>query len=213
MKLAYLPAVAALVVWELAAAHPTAAAPVEESGRQFPDSVTVTDGTTTWTLHATGKATRKKFVVKVYAMVHYMDVATFPTRDDALTAVRDGTHVRRIEMEFVRGVGANKIANAYREGFAAHTTAAERTAIQPLIDQFVGYHNADVADGDRYEYTAFPGGRVTVTVQGNEKPAITNKTFARSLWAIWFGKNSVVQSKDLVKFTAKAKRRHGRRSR
>ncbi len=203
-------ATAIAVTLAVAAASAADTDTIEQSGRHFAKTVTVSDGTTEWTLHATGKATRKKLVIKVYAMVHYMDVAEFPSRSDAIAAALDGTHARRIEMEFVRGVGVDKVTHAYRAAFEKHTSSSEYKEIRPLVDQFIGYHTKDVADGDRFAFTAFPGGRVQFTIQGEEKPAIENQTFARALWAIWLGKGSVVKAKDLVKFTAEPKKRRSR---
>ena len=36
------------------------------------------------------------------------------------------------------------------------------------------------------------------TVIGEEKPPITDPLFARVLWTIWFGKNSIVDPDELV---------------
>ncbi len=175
---------------------------VEEAGRMFAESVTATRGDSAVTLVATGKATRKKFVVKVYAMVHYLDTGRFPSREAAIEAIRNGTHVRRIVMEFVRGVGADKIRNAYREGFEKAVDPAHAEELAPLVDRFIEWHAHDVADGDRYVYTAWPDGRVDVEVQGESKPPIVNAAFAKALWDIWFGEHSPVDPRDLVKFTS-----------
>ncbi len=197
------------VAWTalLALAVPTATraeSAVEEAGRAFAESVTAMRSDTSATLIATGRATRKKFVFKVYAMVHYLDTRDFPSREAAIEAIRSGTHPRRIVMEFVRDVDAGKIQDAYREAFAKHVDAAHADALGPLVDRFVGWHAEDVADGDRYVYTAWPDGRVDVVVRGRAKPPIVDGDFARALWDIWFGDGSPVNPEDLVRFVGPA---------
>lgn len=61
----------------------------------------------------------------------------------------------------------------------------------------------EVKENQQYVLRWLPGGTILSTIQGEEKPAITNDTFARILWPIWLGPDSVVDRDDLVARIAK----------
>jgi hypothetical protein len=79
-----------------------------------------------------------------------------------------------------------------------NASVQEWTSIQPAADQFVGFFTQDVKEGEQFVLRWLPGGIVSVTIAGIDKPAITNQQFARVLWSIWFGQNSIVDREDLV---------------
>jgi hypothetical protein len=80
-----------------------------------------------------------------------------------------------------------------------NATDEEMQEIQPFVDQFVGFFNSEVKENELYILRWLPGGTVLTMVKGEEKPAITNSIFARVLWAIWMGKDSIVDRDKLVK--------------
>ncbi len=191
--------VGALLVFSIVA-RAQEAQMVEESSThvKFPATVTFTHDSVKHTLQLTGLTVRKKFVFKVYAIAHYMEN---PTRGDKehifQEALSDGK-AKQITMHFVRGVGVGKITDAYREAFEKSTTEEERKALQPFLERFIGYHNRDVKKGDEYILRWLPGGTVISILQGEEKPAITDPTFARVLWSIWLGEKSIVKREKLI---------------
>ncbi len=169
------------------------------TGKTFPAQVSFTEDGKDHTLQLTGLAVRKKFIFKVYGMAHYLEEFQQGTEDEAFAAVlRDGT-AKEIIMDFARDVDAAKIRETYLESFSEHATPAEMKEIKPLLDQFLGYFKQDVKENDQFVLRWTSGGVVTPTIIGQEKPAITSPTFARILWSIWFGKDSVVDREDLVK--------------
>jgi hypothetical protein len=105
---------------------------------------------------------------------------------------------KQITMEFARDVDAAKIKEAYQDGFKEHATKDELKNIDPLINRFIAYFSKDVKENDTYILRWFPGGTIVAVIQGEEEPAITDVTFARTLWSIWFGESSIVDRDDLV---------------
>jgi len=103
-----------------------------------------------------------------------------------------------LTMEFVREGGKDQIRGAYRDGFEENATKDELKGISPLVEQFLGYFTTDVKENDRFVIRWLPGGVIQAQVQGTEKPAIVNPVFARVLWSIWFGEDSIVDREDLV---------------
>ena len=173
---------------------------VKESstGKSFPVQITVTHEGKTYPLTLTGTTVRKKLIVKVYGMGHYMQDPPRGSEKDVVAAVLTDGKAKQLTMEFVRDVDVEKIQGAYRDGFAENATAEDLTAITPLVDQFLGFFTVAVKENDRYILRWLPGGTILATVAGVDKPAIKNPTFARVLWSIWLGEDSIVDREELV---------------
>jgi len=165
---------------------------------EFPASVKFTGGGKEYQVAITGVAVRKKLIIKVYGMAHYMQEPGMMREDEAYAAVLTDGKAKQISLQFVRDVDASSIQNAYRDGFKNSTPSGELQKIQASIDKFLAYFTNPVKDGDTFTYRWLPGGTVVAIVQGQEKPAITDPVFARSLWGIWFGEDSIVDREDLV---------------
>jgi hypothetical protein len=165
---------------------------------EFPTVVKFTSEGKEFQASLTGVAVRKKVVFKVYGMAHYMQDAGKMGEDAAYAAVLTDGKAKQISLQFVRDVDAASIQSAYRDGFTNSTPAADLPKIQGSIDKLLAYFSTPVKVGDTFTYRWLPGGTVVAIVQGQEKPAITDPAFAKSLWAIWFGEDSIVDREDLV---------------
>jgi len=192
------PAITACILLFCTSAAVSEEAFVEKAGRNFPRAVTVNHNDQDFQLSATGTALRKKFVVKVYAMAHYMDTAEFADKDAALAAARSGKHPSQITMEFMRDVGADKIRDAYTEGFQKNSSEDDFGELAGLVTLFVSFFD-DVKKNDQIVLQRFPDGTVYTTVAGEKKDDIHDERFATVLWNIWFGDHSPVDRNDLVK--------------
>ena len=182
----------------------TTAAPGQETakesstGKSFPVVVKYTYSGSEHTMTLTGMTVRKKFLFKVYGMAHYVEDPVRAKEEDALKAVLSDGKAKQITMEFARDVDAGKIKDAYADGFKENATPDELKTLQPLIDQFTGYFTEEVKENQQFILRWLPGGVVVASIAGTEKPPITSPVFARVLWSIWFGKNSIVDPEDLV---------------
>jgi hypothetical protein len=165
---------------------------------EFPTVVKFTSEGKEYQASLTGVAVRKKVIFKVYGMAHYMQDAGKMGEADAYAAVLTDGKAKQISLQFVRDVDAASIQSAYRDGFKNSTPAADLPKIQGSIDKLLAYFSTPVKVGDAFTYRWLPGGTIIATVQGQEKPGITDPAFAKSLWAIWFGEDSIVDREDLV---------------
>ena len=168
------------------------------TGKSFPVSVTFSSGGKDFTLSLTGVAVRKKLVFKVYGMGHYMQDPPQGNGDAAFNEILTDGKAKQITMVFVRDVDAATVQKAYQDGFEENSTKEELAAIQPFIEKFLTSFTGGVKENDTFLLRWLPGGRVSLVVQGEEKPAVTNPTFARVLWKFWLGEDSVVDRDDLV---------------
>lgn len=168
------------------------------SGKSFPASLTFSSGGKDYSLSLTGVTVRKKLVFKVYGMGHYMQDPPQNSGEATFNEILKDGKAKQITMIFVRDVDAPTIQKAYRDGFKENATAAELAALQPLIDRFLTAFNAGVKENEIFILRWLPGGTIVPVVQGEEKQSVTDQTFARTLWSIWFGEDSIVDRDDLI---------------
>ncbi len=166
--------------------------------KKFPAEITVKQGGTDYTLSLTGTAVRKKFMFKVYGMAAYAQQPSKGSRDEAFKAMLTDGKAKQITMIFVRDVDAPKIRETYLESLQNNCSKDDFKKIEGLVNTFVGYFTRDVKEGDAFVLRWFPGGTIVPVIMGEEKPAITSELFARTLWSVWFGEDSIVDRDKLV---------------
>jgi hypothetical protein len=178
---------------------------VQESstGKSFPTQVTVAYEGKNYSLSLTGTAVRKKMVFKVYGIAHYAEDPQAGSEETVLAAMLTDGKAKQITMEFVRDVDVEKIQGAYRDGFKENLSEADAKAIAPLVEQFLGYFKKEVKENDRFVLQWLPGGVVIAQTQGTTHPPIKSVAFAKALWSIWLGEDSIVDREDLVGRVAK----------
>lgn len=156
-------------------------------GVTAPDSVQVQGRT----LALQGLGLRKKFVVSVYVGALYL--AT-PTADAATAIAAD--EPKRIALHFLRDVGADKMEEAFREGFF-NNSQEKLDRLGPRLDAFVRLFAAGVKEGQAVALTYVPGVGVSVAFDGADKGVIEGRDFMEALWAVWLG--AVPADHDLKK--------------
>lgn len=171
--------------------------------KSFPSSVTIKSGSTEYTLNLTGLSVRKKYFFKVYGIAHYMQDAGNMSKSDAFKACLSDGKAKQITMDFARDVDNKNIIDTYNESFKEMATKEELASVQSSLTQYLSYFDKEVKENQQYVLRWLPGGTVLATIQGEDKPAITNETFAKILWSIWLGPDSVVDRDDLVARIAK----------
>lgn len=161
----------------LTAALAASAGAVELAGVNLPDTVQVAGAT----LRLNGAGIRKKLLVKVYVAGLYL-----PARAADPAAILAADEPRQMVMHFVyKEVEANKVTEAFREGFAKNSGAA-LPALQARLDAFCALWPAMRA-GQRAVITYVPGIGTTLTLDGRELETIPGKDFADALFAVWLG--------------------------
>ena len=172
---------------------------VESStGKSFPSVEKFKYNGTDYSVNLTGVTVRKKFFFKVYGMAHYLQDPVKSDKKTGINNILSDGKAKQISMIFVRDVDKKKIQDTYMEGFQNNSSQEDFNKIQPQVNQFLGYFSKDVNENDEIVLRWLPRGTVITIFQGEEKPAITNKMFARILWSIWFGDDSPVDVDDLI---------------
>lgn len=169
------------------------------TGISFPDTVTIKDGGETYKLSATGVATRKKFVIKVYSIAHYMDGAKKKSNANAaINEILNSDKAKQLSMTWARSVDNKKIRGAYDDAFNQVFNKQERQNMKSEINTFLGFFKGDASKNDKYVFQWLPDGKLVVTLNGKKAGEIDNNDFAKAVWEIWFNPKSVVNRNDLV---------------
>jgi hypothetical protein len=173
---------------------------VQESStdKMFPRKVTFSVDTTEYNLTITGTAVRKKFIIKVYGMAHYIQNSPTGKVQEVIDSILSSDAAKQFTLDFARDVGPDKIQGAFRDGFKKNASDEELETIQTDLDAFIGYFAKEVKENEQYIFRWLPDGTLISIIQEEEFPAIQNKTLAKILWKIWLGKDSIVDEKKLV---------------
>jgi hypothetical protein len=146
------------------------------AGVTLPDSVDVNGKS----LVLNGMGLRKKAIFKVYVGALYL-----PAKSGDAAAVITLDEPKQMVMHFVRSVGKEKIAEAWKEGFA-NNSPADLATLQQRLDEFAGLW-ADMADGDEASMTYVPGTGLKLAIRGKDVGLIPGKQFADAVFACWLG--------------------------
>jgi hypothetical protein len=152
----------------------------EIAGITLPDTMNIGEKT----CRLAGDGIRKKLFIKVYAAGLYLDK---PTID--LEEVINDDQAKAVLMHFVyRKVTADKLNNAWREGFAKNTPGAG-SELKKRMANFIALFKDAAVRGDRILFTYRPGQGTTVTFNDRQLGTIPGHDFNRALMKVWFGES------------------------
>jgi len=150
----------------------------ERDGVTLPDEITIGEKS----LVLNGMALRKKLFFKVYVAGLYLQE---PATEASAALAADAP--RHLVMHFVRDVGADKIAGAWREGVAKNVPGAEDDeALMADVERLCALMD-DVKDGQVVTLTYRPGAGTTVAVDRTEVGTLGRKALADAWLACFIG--------------------------
>lgn len=165
------------------------------TGVTFPSSVTFDYSGKSYDLDVTGVATRKKLIIKVYSIAHYLQKGV---KGDPLQEIMSDKNAKQFTIKWVYATTKDKIRGAYEESLQKVFSQEQYSKLQPEIQKFLQYFNQDSKKGDEYILRWIPGGHLEVVLNGNKAGAIDNADFVKGIWNIWLGQNSVVDRSQLL---------------
>lgn len=166
------------------------------TGEVFPSEISFDYQGKNYQLEATGVATRKKLLFKVYSVAHYLQKGA--TGADSLQKIMSDANAKQLSLKWVRDVPAAKVQEGYEESFKTAIPTAADQQLQSAIKTYVAFFNQNVVKGDEHVIRWIPGGIIEVIIKGKSAGTITNPEFAKGLWNIWFGSKSVVNRDNLI---------------
>lgn len=169
----------------------------KSTGMAFPGEVSFDNNGMQYQLQATGVATRKKLIIKVYSIASYLQKGAAGS-GDKFDKILSDDNAKQLTLKYVRDITANQIQDAFQDSFRRVFPGQEYTKLQADITSFLHFFNKGVHRGEEFAFRWIPGGSVEVLINGSKVGSINNVAFAQGLWKVWFGQNSIVDRNDLV---------------
>lgn len=159
-------------------------------------------------LSGTGVRTRTMLKVKVYAFGLYVDPAGARTalggwrgksagdlaRDQALYAeLLKGGFPMTLRLVMTRNVGGGQMSEAFNEALAPRVAQAEQRGMPggaAALTQFRGFFTSDLKDGTELVF-ARAGGKLTVSIGGQQVGEIDNDALAWALFDVYLGSKPI----------------------
>ncbi|MBI3897969.1 MAG: chalcone isomerase family protein [Gammaproteobacteria bacterium] len=158
----------------------------EIAGVQVPDTVTVQ--TNDLVLNGAGIRTRVFF--KIYVGALYLKAREGNTLSVLAAPAPKSVRLHLLHSE----ISADKLVDAWNDGFAANHTADELKALKARIDQFNKLFPT-VFRGDVIRLDLLLDGSTEVFINDKKRGAVPGEDFQKALLKIWLGNNPV--DKDL----------------
>ena len=133
-----------------------------------------------------GAGIRTRAIFKVYVASLYVPQKTA----DPVAVLAKGP--RRIQLNLLRTLSADQLADALNDGLAEANSPADLAAVKPQADQLLGILKAfkEVKEKDIVTLD-FVDGATKVGWNGENKGAIAGEPFNRALTRIWIGDKPV----------------------
>lgn len=168
------------------------------TGEVFPREVSFEYKGKQFQLQATGVATRKKLIFKVYSIAHYLQKGVEKSNGDKIQAIMSDDNAKQFTMKWVRDVGFEKVQEAFQDSFHKVFPGQDYAQRENDINTFIQFFSQGAHKGDEFILRWIPGGYVEVLINGKKAGSISSVEFAKGLWRIWIGPDSVVNSNDLT---------------
>lgn len=162
------------------------------TGVSFPQNVAFDYQGQQFRLSGTGVATRKKFFVKVYSIASYIEDPSRVEGGNIFQNILDYDKAKQLTFKWLRNASQRRVQDGYRESLEKVTSGS-----RDEINRFVSFFG-NVTKGDTHILRWLPDNTITVMINGRTVGTIKSERFARALWSIWFGENSVVSRNKLV---------------
>lgn len=169
------------------------------TGITFPGTVSFQEEGKEYDLDITGVATRKRLIVKVYSIAHYLQRNAEQKHGKTIMEdIMSDEYAKQFTIKWARGVGVDKVKEAYQQAFVRVFPGQKQQQLSREISKFFTFFNHPAQKGDEYIIRWVPGGHVELIINGRAVGGITSVDFARGLWNVWFGEKSVVNRNDLI---------------
>jgi len=156
------------------------------------------DDVTHYRLSATGTAVRTKFWFSVYSIAHYLETGPKATPAQVLARIMSPDSAKQVTLAFARDLDAEQVHDGFTESFIQRASLEEIRATQTALQEFLRAVHKDVVEGERVTVRWLPGGRLISMYQGEIVSEISNPTFARVFWSVWFGDAPIVDRERLI---------------
>lgn len=165
-----------------------------DSPDPFPNLLTIPfSEDTPHLLNKTGESARKAFIFPVYRIAHYTDAPSGQGN------ILDQQSLKAVRMIFQREIGGQRIQKEVKKAIRERVSPQDWELIKDSAATYCQpYLNGKVNEGDLFSVIWYPDGWLISEFNGKEINRIRDPRFARALWSIWVGQQSLVNEHDLL---------------
>ena len=164
----------------------------------FPSEISFEAEGKKYDLQLTGTSLRKKFGFKVYRVAHYREKGTPQTDGDKFQHVLNDDKAKELYIKWIHAASSKQMHDGYIDSFKNTLSPADYEQLNPKIQQYLSFFNEPIQKGDIMVIRWIPGGKIQLLLNDKEKGNLTDPTFAKALWNLWFGEKSVVNREELL---------------
>ena len=168
------------------------------SNNNFSKNINFTYNNKQLDLSLTGETIRQKFFLDIYSMAHYVEQKPTILDNNIYNDILLSSGAKQISMIFLRDLSSDQIQKSLIEGIKLNSTQDEYLIIQPQVKEFMQAIYKDVEQNDSFIIRWLPDGTLVSVFKGKQVCAIKNALFAKTLWSIWLGDQSIVNREALI---------------
>lgn len=122
----------------------------------------------------------------------------FASKEVLITFILNADTQQRLELEFLRDVTREQIEEALMEGIERNNVDADLSKIKEDIKRLSAGFQDEVKKHSTLTLSRAPSDKLSVFFNNTLVVETENKALANALWSIWFGKDPIVDTEDLV---------------
>ena len=151
-------------------------------------------------LKLSGTTVKKRFFFSVYKLSHFMakPSVNFASKEALITFVLNADSQQRLELEFLRDVTREQIEEALMEGIERNNVGSDLSKIKEDIKRLSAGFQNEVGKHSTLTISRLPSDKLSVFFNNTLVVETENEALANALWSIWFGKDPIVDTEDLV---------------
>ncbi len=151
-------------------------------------------GTGSVRLYKTGETQRNFLFFPIYRMSHYAQSLS------GNRSILDWQGTKAVRLEFLRELKGDRIRDDFLNTLRARAPGESWESIRASAHAYCApFSRGNVRSGDRFSVIWFPDGTLVSRFNGIILAKIDDPRFARVLWSIWVGENSIVDRDALLK--------------
>lgn len=165
-----------------------------DTGSDFPSHIHISKDEHIFILDKTGSTEKDG----LYAIAHYLQGAMDAPERVILVQIFTDGDVKEFLIDWKQNLTSKQLQKEFKNSFSKALFKAEIQENKAHIDTFLGFFDEDVKIGDQMRILWMPKGELQVLYGTTQKGKIESIPFAKAVWKIWLGQNSIVQKSLLV---------------
>lgn len=151
-------------------------------------------------LMLSGTTVKKRFFFSVYKLSHFMEKpeVNLASKDALITFILNANTPQRIELEFLRDVSREQIEEALIQGIEQNNVGSDLSKIKKDIARLSSGFQNEVKKHSILTLSRLSTEELRVFFNNTLVVETKSKALADALWSIWFGKDPIVNTEDLI---------------